>query len=344
MKLLKLIENEIYKTVYKKRLLIIFGILLILITSFAYGEKNSLNRTKERLAERIGITATTDWKKLLEQQILDLKNRLESSSGNNQHIEANSEHSPAAMLVNLNQLKYFLENNINPLDSSSAKFTTRFMEQAIFLFLPLLMIVLAADMVSGEAADGTIKLLLTRNVPRWKILLSKYIALLIMQIFVIVMAAVLAVVISGIFFGYGGWMTPVATGFRVVGDQLNTDGVTSVPLWQYMFMVYGLGFYVSVVVGAISFMISVLVRSTPASIGIMMASLIGGNFMSFFLADWEMTRYLFMVNLRLTDYLSGSFQPIIGMNMAFSIYVLLAWMIGALVISFTYFNKQDILV
>ena len=344
MKLLKLIENEIYKTVYKKRLLIIFGILLILITSFAYGEKNTLNRTKERLTQRIGITATNDWKKLIEQQILDAKNRLESSSGNSQHMGESGEHSPAAMMVNIDQLKYYLENNINPLDSSAAKFTTRFMEQAIYLFLPLLIIVLAADMVSGEAADGTIKLLLTRNVPRWKILLSKYFALMIMQIFVVVMAAVISVVVSGVFFGYGGWMTPVATGFKVIGGQLITDGVINVPLWQYMFMVYGLGYFVAVVVGTISFMVSVLVRSTPASIGVMMAALIGGNFMSFFLADWEMTRYLFMVNLRLTDYLSGSFQPIIGMNMAFSIGVLLAWMIAALVISFTYFNKQDILV
>jgi ABC-2 type transport system permease protein len=118
----------------------------------------------------------------------------------------------------------------------------------------------------------------------------------------------------------------------------------NVPQWQYMFMVYGLGYFVSVVVGTISFMISVLVRSTPASIGVMMASLIAGNFMSFFLADWKLTRYLYMVNLRLTDYLSGSFQPIQGMNMTFSVTVLLAWAVVALAVSFAYFTKQDVLV
>lgn len=338
--MLKLVENEVIKTVYKKRLLIIFGILLILISSFAYGEKNSLKRTKDRLAQRMGITATTDWKKLLEQQILDAKNRLENSYGHGDH----DRNDRPAMQVRIEQLKYFQENNINPLDSSAAKFTTRFMEQSIFMFLPLLMIVLAADMVSGEASDGTIKLLLTRSVPRWKILLSKYIALLIMEMIVLLMAAVIAVAVSGIFFGYGGWMTPVSTGFKVIGDQLDTSGVMNVPQWQYIFMVYGLGYFVSVVVGTISFMISVLVRSTPASIGIMMASLIGGNFMSFFLADWKLTRYLFMVNLRLTDYLSGSFQPIAGMNMTFSVTVLLVWAAAALGVSFAYFTRQDILV
>lgn len=337
--MLRLVENEIFKVVCKKRMLIIFLILLVLIFAFAYGERNSLNRTKARLTQRMGIIATTDWHNLLEQQILDMKNRMEISS---EHRDARS--SRPAMQVRIDQLKYYLTNNINPMDSSAPQFTIRFMEQSIFLLLPLLMILLAADMVSGEASEGTIKLLLTRNVARWKILLSKFLALLIMELLVLMMAAALAILISGIFFGYGGWMTPVATGFKVVSAQLDTLGVLNVPQWQYLFMVYGLGYFVSVVVGAISFMISVLVRSTPASIGIMMASLIGGNLMSFFLADWPLTRYMFMVNLRLTDYLSGSFQPIQGMNLTFSISVLLAWAAAALAVSFGVFTRQDILV
>lgn len=84
-------------------------------------------------------------------------------------------------------------------------------------------------LVSGEAADGTIKLLLTRNVPRWKILLSKYLALIIMEVIVLILALIISVMVSGIFFGYGGWMTPVATGFAVVGDKLNTLGVQNAP-------------------------------------------------------------------------------------------------------------------
>jgi ABC-2 type transport system permease protein len=109
-------------------------------------------------------------------------------------------------------------------------------------------------------------------------------------------------------------------------------------------MVYSLAFFVSVVVGSISFMISILVKSTAASIGIIMSSLVAGNFVSYFLSDWKITRYIFMVNLRLTDYLSGSFQPIEGMNMLFSITVLLVWAIASLLVSFVYFTKQDILV
>jgi ABC-2 type transport system permease protein len=54
------------------------------------------------------------------------------------------------------------------------------MEQSISVLLPLLIILLAGDSVCGEFSAKTIKVLLTRAVPRWKVLLSKYIALLIM--------------------------------------------------------------------------------------------------------------------------------------------------------------------
>jgi len=334
--LFRLIENEVIKMISKKRLLFVFAILIVLITIFAYGQNQSLARTKAQLSQRMGVTATDDWRKLADQQIIDIKNRLDSP-----YMD---ETSKSSSRVRMEQLQYNLDNNINPLEQSSAKFTTIFMQQAIFLFLPLLIIMLSSDLVSGESSSGTIKLLLVRNVPRWKILLSKYLALMILEVLVVFFSFVLAAIISGFFFGFGGWLAPVATGFKVLAGQLDSTGVRNVPQWQYSLMVYSLAFFVAFVVGSISFMISVLVKSTAASIGIIMSTLVAGNFISFFLADWKITRYMFMVNLRLTDYLSGSFQPVEGMTMLFSVTVLLGWAIASTIISFVYFTKQDILV
>ncbi|EGW39570.1 putative membrane protein [Desulfosporosinus sp. OT] len=331
-----LIENEVIKMISKKRLMFVLAILVVLISVFAYGQNQSLVRTKIQLSQRMGITATDDWRKLANQQLLDMKNRLDSPYMDEKSISSTR--------VRMEQLQYNLDNNINPLEQSAAKFTTKFMEQSIFLFLPLLIIMLSADMVSGESSNGTIKLLLVRNVPRWKILLSKYLTLVIFEVMVVFFAFVLSVVISGAFFGYGGWLAPVATGFKVLAGKLDTTSVLNVPQWQYALMVYSLAFFVSIIVGSISFMISILVKSTAASIGIIMSTLVAGNFISYFLSDWKITRYMFMVNLRLTDYLSGSFQPIEGMNMLFSITVLLGWAIASLIVSFVYFTKQDILV
>src|SRR5680860_799365 len=98
-------------------------------------------------------------------------------------------------------------------------------ENAIFFFLPLLIIMLAADIVSGESSSGTIKLLLVRNVPRWKILLSKYLTLVILEVIVVFLAFMLSAIISGFFFGFGGWLAPVATGFKVIAGKLDTSSV-----------------------------------------------------------------------------------------------------------------------
>jgi ABC-2 type transport system permease protein len=322
--------------VLKKRLLMVLAILVVMISVFAYGQNRLIVRTKDQLMQRMGAAATTDWKKMAEQQLIDLRIRLDS-----RYMD---ERRKSSLRVRIEQLQYHIDNDLNPLDSSSAKFTTRFMEQAIFLFLPLLILMLAADLVSGESSGGTIKLLLARSVPRGKILLSKLLCLLMMTVVVLLFALVLSIVISGIFFGFGGWMAPTATGFQVVNGQLDTSGVMNVPQWRYALMVYALAFYVACVVGSISFMISVLVKTTAASIGIMMSTLVAGNFLSYFLADWQLTRYMFMVHLRLTDYLSGRFQPIEGMTMAFAVGVLGIWAAGALVVGFLYFTRQDVLV
>ncbi|MFC1533529.1 ABC transporter permease [Thermodesulfobacteriota bacterium] len=336
MRLFRLVENEVFKILFKRRLSIIFCILVALISAFSYGQGLRLERTKDRLSKRIGASATEEWRKLAEQRLIEMRNRLESPYINDDHR--------SKTIVRIEQLKYNLDNNINPIDISSAKFTSKFMEQAIFLLLPLLIIMLASDIVSGESTAGTIKLLLARAVPRWKILLSKYLALIMMEIIVILFSFIISIVVSGLSFKYGGWTAPVATGFTLIGDKLDTSGVMNVPQYEYTLMVYSLAFYVAMVVGTISFMISVLVRSTAVSIGIMMSTLIGGTFLGYFLSDWKITRYMFMVNLRLPDYLSGTFQPIAGMNMFFSVSVLAVWAFLALIVSFVYFTREDILV
>ncbi|MDA8125494.1 MAG: ABC transporter permease [Deltaproteobacteria bacterium] len=336
MKLYKLVQNEVLKMISKKRLLMVLGILVVMISLFAYGQNRIIVRTKEQLVKRIGTAGIADWKKLAEQQLIDLKTRLDS-----RYMDENRK---SSLQVRIEQLQYNIENDLNPLDSSSAKFTTRFMEQAIFLFLPLLVLILSADLVSGESSSGAIKLLLARSVPRGKILLSKYLCLIMMEIVVLFFALLISIVISGIFFGFGGWLAPVATGFKVVAGQLDTSEVLNVPQWRYALMVYALAFYVALTVGTISFMISVLVKTTAASIGIMMSTLVAGSFLSYFLSDWQLTRYMFMVHLRLTDYLSGHFQAIEGMTMGFSVAVLGVWALGALIVSFVYFTRRDILV
>lgn len=277
---------------------------------------------------------TTDWRIQLQQEIVDIQNRLSSSRLPEDYEKY--------FKIRLGQQQYYLDHNINPNAPGAPTFMRVFIENAIGLLMPLLVMVIAADLVSSEASGGTIKLLLTRPVKRWKILLSKYIALLYSISFIVLCVAILAYLISGIVFGYNGWDMPMLTGFQTNNEELLTANVHLIPQWTYILMEFGLAWFVCVVVGSLTFMLSVLLRSTAAVMGIMLSALIAGAILVNMVSSWESAKYLFMVNLQLTNYINGSSPPIEGMTLTFSLLVLFVWLLVSLFISFVVFTKRDV--
>src|SRR5690606_15269802 len=103
-----------------------------------------------------------------------------------------------------------------------------FMNETVTMFIPLLVLGIASDIVSGERSGGTIKMLLTRPVSRWRILASKLIALVLFVSLIVVLTVGLAYLISGLVFGYEGWSFPVFTGFQIQGTEVDTANVHAV--------------------------------------------------------------------------------------------------------------------
>jgi ABC-2 type transport system permease protein len=326
--LVKLVYNEMLKLVRKKRILVIALILLVLIPIFTYAQYKSVENTIKQVG-------TSDWRALLQQQIIDQQNRLSSSRLPEEWKEW--------IRLQVQELQYYLDHDINPTAPGAPTFLRKFIEQSVGLFLPLLVVVLAADIVSSEHAGGTIKLLLTRPVPRWKILLSKYLALLLGISLMMFMAALFGILISGLIFGYKGWDLPVLSGFVAQGEHLGVENVHILPQWKYLLMAGGLAWFSSIAVGTISFMVSVLVRSTAASMGIMLAAIISGTLLTQIAPTWNELKYLAFINLNLTDYLAGSPVLVKGMNLTFSLSVLSIWSIASLVIAFITFSRRDVL-
>ncbi|WP_339325107.1 ABC transporter permease [Paenibacillus sp. FSL W8-0194] len=324
---LPLIKNETIKIIKKKRFYVILLILLVLVPVFTYAQMRSAEQTRDKFKG--------DWRLEVQQQITDNENSLGSDRVPDEWKKFRK--------IFVQQLQYYLEHDVNPNEPNGVTFTREFMANSITLFIPLLIMAIASDIVSGERTSGTIKMLLTRPVKRWKVLLSKLITLYMFSSLIIVSAFVIAYLISGAVFGYKGFDFPVFTGFRIQGSDVDMSAVHAVPQWQYLLMEGGLIWFVSLVVASLAFMVSVLVRSTAASIVVMMAALIAGTILTNMASAWKSAKYLFMVNLELTDYLSGTPAPIEGMNLAFSLAVLSVWAIAAIVISFLVFTKRDIL-
>lgn len=330
-----LIRNEVMKLLYKKKLLLIILLLIVFIGLFAYGEQYAYDKTVERF-ESASNELGYDWKELANGQLEELEERL-----TNPYY---TENGVKTVEIEIEQLNYFIDNDINPVTPSAAKFSVTFIEQGITMFIPLLIVILAADIVSGEFTNKTVKILLTRAIPRWKILFSKYIALLMITTFVNLIVGIIAVVVSFMFFGRWGFNEPIATGFSSIEGILNTNHVIMITRLQYILLAYSLSWFVSIIMATLTMMVSVLVKNTGSAIGVLMATLIGGQFLQFFLGEWDLVKYFFVTNLNLTRYLTGSFARVGGMSLNFSIIVLLSWACASLIISFVVFKHKDVLV
>ncbi len=323
-----LIWNEAEKIYRKRRITVLILLLLVMIPFFVYGQFKQVKMIVDRLG-------TEDWRIAMQKQIVDTQNRLNSTRIPDEWRNS--------LKVQIEMQQYYLDHNINPNSPGAPTFVREFMSNGIGLFIPLLVMIISTDIVSGERADGTIKLLLTRPIRRWKILLSKYLALLLFISLIVLFVGLISYLIAGLVFGYSGWNMPMLTGFISGQEGLDTSYVHLVPQWQYILMAYGLGWFVSVVVGTISFMVSILVRSTPTGMGVMLASLIAGSILANYASSWPQAKYIFSVNLQLTDYLAGRIPPVEGMTLGFSLLNLSVWAIVALMISFTVFTRQDML-
>jgi ABC-2 type transport system permease protein len=323
----KLIQNEMMKLIAKKRLVIIAIIIGILVAMFTYAQYKEVERQREKLG-------TDDWRTMIQQTIIDQQNRISSSRISDEWKQQ--------LQIALQQNQYYLDHDINPSEPGAPTFMRIFLENSIELFIPLMVMVIASDIVSSEHSQGSIKLLLTRPVKRWKVLLSKYISLTFAISLIVAIAGILSYGISGLVFGYQGWGAPVLTGFSVSDAGLNTASVKLINQWQFLLMDFGLVWFVAIVVGTLSFMLSVLIRSTAAGMGVMLAALISGAILSNMVSSWESAKYFFMVNLKLTNYMNGNPPPIEGMTLSFSMLVLLVWWAIGLFVAFFVFTKKDV--
>lgn len=324
MKFAPLVENEVLKLLKRRRFRVALLILVALNGLIVFAQ----SQTRERRPRR-------DWRieaqeRVARMQTWERSGRLAQSQRRWVRYE-------------IARVQYHLDRNVDPEAVSGPLFARAFANAASYLLLPLLAIVFAADIVSSEFAQGTIKLLLTRPVGRARVLFSKFVALLLAITLTVLLGGAVAYLFAGVVFGYAGWGAPVLAGFRLSGETFDSTAVRSLPLWEDALLAFGLAWYATLTVGAIAFLTSVVLRSTAAAMGTMLAALIAGTILPRVAPTWEAQRYLFVTNLPLPDYYSGSPAPITGMTLPFSVLVLTAWALAAIAVAFAVFLRRDVL-
>lgn len=325
MRFAALTENEVLKIAKQRRFRVVVLILVALIGLIVFAQSRGRDR----------FLGGKDWRVETQERMARIQNwlrdgRMPDSSRRWARFE-------------LARLQYHLDRGINPDAVSGPLFARGFANASSYLLLPLLAIVFASDIVSAEFAQGTIKLLLTRPVGRAWILASKLAALMLSITLTVLLGGVVAYLFGGLAYGYGGWGVPVLTGFRASGDTFDPSTVRSIVLWKDAILAYGLAWFAAISVGSIALLTSVLLRSTAAAMGTMLAALIAGTILPRLASSWEAQKYLFVTNLPLPDYYSGSPPPIPGLTVGFAVAVLAAWAAAALAAAFLVFVRRDVL-
>jgi len=329
--MLGLVENEALKILRRKRFRIILIVLAALLCVVVFAQNRQQQNQRKDHPER-------DWRAQAEKRASDLERQMNG--------RRTPENFKRWMRYESGRLRYYLSKNLNPNELTGPVFTRAFAGVGSVLLIPLLIAVFGADLVSSEFAEGTITLLLTRPVARWKILLSKVVAMILFTTLTLLAAFFLAWGISGVAFGWSGWEAPILTGFRLGGASpaagFDLSGVRIVSLWQDTFAAWGLAWFSALAVGSITLLLSVVFRSAAAAMGTMMATLVGGTILSRVASDWDGAKWFFVTNLPLPDYYAGLPTPFEGMTLTFSALVLLAWALAALTAAFVLFTRRDV--
>jgi ABC-2 type transport system permease protein len=318
-----LIRNETLKLLRRRRFAIVVAIMLVILTIVSYSQYRQLRELRN-----------ANWRAELQERIARTENRLRRGRVNESWARA--------MRAEVRRLQFYLDRGINPEQPTAPLVVRTFANVAGILLLPLLVAVLGSDIVSAENAEGTDKLLLTRPVRRWKILTAKLLTLWMFASLTLLIGAVVAYAVTAPVLPAGGWDAPSFNGFQIGSETMTFENVRQLPLWQDALIAYGLEWYALLAVASISLMLSVIFKSSAASIGTMLASLIGGTILTRISPDWTAGKYLFVSALPLADYYTGQVPPYDGMSMAFCIALLGIWAAGALFVAYMLFTKRDV--
>ena len=233
--------------------------------------------------------------------------------------------------------KYILEEKIDTNDSDTLRSVIiNFFTEYSFLII-VFIIMLAGGSVSDEFSKGTIKSLLIVPHKRCKILLAKYIAVMISLFIFIAFLFTAQLVVGGIILGFSYLSIPA------VVYNLTDKNIEVLNIFSYFLFNLVANLPQIILLATLAFAVSVILNSTAAAItitfcGMIAADMINGIAYSY---NIKLLNYFVTTNWDFTTYLFGG-TSIYGVTLGHSILICLTYLVIMLVITFMVFKNKDI--
>jgi ABC-2 type transport system permease protein len=314
--MVNLVINEWVKNFRKAGTYVMIGLILVMIIGIGAYQKYEEIKNES--------SSTIEWQQELQQQVEADKTLLKEND--NANIESITER---RLAIN----EYRLENDLSPSPETNIWSFVSDANAAVTL-AGLFTIIIAAGIVSSEFSGGTIKLLLVRPIKRSKILLSKYITVVLYGIFYLAIIYVFSCLLGAILFGFPSSDIP---------HLAYTDGqVVERNMAVHLIGEYLLNSIDLLMVATMAFMISAVFRNSSLALGISLFLLFMGGTVTILLASkFEWAKYILFANTDLTMYTDGT--PFIdSMTLGFSITILIVYFILFHLLAFGVFKKRDV--
>lgn len=312
--MVNLILNENMKIYRRVRTWILVGLMVAFVLFVNIIEWHSGGKEAKGEGWRIELQQENQqWREVLKQRELSQEDRMYYED----RIAVNT---------------YHLEQNIRSTDGTM--WDGVFGSANLMIIITIFTIIIVGDSVASEFSSGTIKLLLIRPASRVKILVSKYISVMMFGIMLLLTLFIVSFVVNGILYGIGYIDLPLI--------NMTTDGqIVEQNMMLNLWKTYMLNGISTVMYVTLAFMISSAFRSSAMAIGFSVGALFAGNLIMQALQRFDWSKYLLFANTDLTQYLSGHpFQE--GMTLSFSIVMLVVYFLVFNLISWLLFTRRDV--
>jgi ABC-2 type transport system permease protein len=224
-------------------------------------------------------------------------------------------------------------NGFDPADYLSCLTIATFMLLPIsFILLPLYVTLIGGDLVAKEAEDGSLRMILSRPISRFRLLLVKWLAGAIFTVLLVLMLGLVGVAFARCYFPWGGF-------FAFVPGEVFTVLDASAGLWHYALAHLFLGMSECTVL-SLAFMFSCL-NVKPAAATILALSVI---FVSFVMMQIPYFQDLhpWFINYYLNGWQNLLAQPVPWWKVRQALCILAAFNLSFVIIGATAFHARDI--
>lgn len=234
--------------------------------------------------------------------------------------------------------KYIIENHVDIKKSDDVRGVLSNFFNVYGLFIIVIVVMIAGTIVSEEFNKGTIKLLLVKPYSRNKILLAKFITVLIMIVFSTIMIIGMELIVGGIVYGFDSLNIPI------VIYNFDTNMIQEFNVFAYSAIQLVTQLPIIILLATLSFALSTIFTNAPVAIAIPLLGYMGVAVINQLAIEYNIgfLKYFVTLNWDFSQYLFGAMPIMEGLTSIFSAIICIIYFLIMIVPTFVIFKKKNI--